>query len=87
MHTYSSKISKKVLDLIISSIAAQATNKDLPVPRFGLFGINFLIVYCVFASRHHFVYGLWILEHDEGEPSRPACVGICLDIDIVNLAI
>lgn len=39
------------------------------------------------GKTSHLVNGFCVAEHNEGKSSRPACVGVCLDVYALNVAI
>jgi len=85
--TYVAKLSKVGLNLLIADLCGQTADKDLAMAGLGLLGVDLLAVDYVLIGGADLVNGLGVCEHDEGESSGPSGLGICLDIDALDLTI
>lgn len=85
--TYVAKLSEEGLDLLIADLGGQSTDEDLAVAGLGLLGVDLLVVDNMVAGGHDLVDRIGALVHDEGESSRAARVGVCLDVYALDLTV
>lgn len=52
---YRSKLTEESLDFVVTNFSGQATNKDLAMAGFCLFGVDLLVVDDVLTSGRHFI--------------------------------
>lgn len=81
------KLSEEGLDLLIADLGGQSTDEDLAVAGLGLLGVDLLVVDNMVAGGHDLVDRIGALVHDEGESSRAARVGVCLDVYALDLTV